>query len=173
VVEIRNWIEIKVPACDNGIFENVSTIIYGRNHNRLQKFKDKVAKFMSDNSDYYLNLIYDDEPIEDFLDEALKRGDFASYLLWNNRMGSDEIGITLDALSNLFGLDFELYDNDCVPFYIRTSNNKPSMDQPIRMWFVGGKKYTLFIEETWPATILKANYLSVNAHREHRASYRK
>jgi hypothetical protein len=72
---------------------------------------------MADNRQYYVNLIGEEEHPTS-VNEDLMEGSFVKYLEHYNQEGSDFIGVTLDALSNLFGLDIELYADECIPFYV-------------------------------------------------------
>jgi hypothetical protein len=87
---------------------------------------------MANNKDYYQRLISDDDHPNEIV-SALFRGNFEPYLSYMNRQGCDKIGVTLDAIGNFYGVDFELYGNSFVPFYVKCCNNRVTLDQPIRM----------------------------------------
>lgn len=70
----------------------------------------------------------DDDNPKSVLD-ALFQGNFMPYLDYYSRQGSNLIGVTLDAIGNLYGVDFELYDEDSfVPHYVWCCNEDLTMD---------------------------------------------
>jgi len=74
---------------------------------------------MATNSDHYkANIDMDEQPRDVLM--GLVHNNFEPFLTYWNRQGSDKVEVTLDALSNLFGVDFELYSTDTgfIPFYI-------------------------------------------------------
>jgi len=60
----------------------------------------------------------------------MKRGNYEPFLRFWNSQGSQKIGVTINALSNLFGIDFEFYrvDGGVVPYYIHTSLSRVTLD---------------------------------------------
>ena len=56
------------------------------------------------------------------------------------------IDVTLDAVSNMLGIDFELYHpyHGSVPFFIKTSFNPITMDQSLKLMFFDKKFFILF-----------------------------
>jgi len=122
-----------------------------------------VAKFMANNRNHYWDLI-DDEDMPANVFKALKQSNFMPYLTYWNRKGSEQVGVTLHALSNLYGIDFELYspDSGLIPFFILTSFNTVTLTQPVRLQFINARKFTLFIADGTPKTTLKAQFRKVN-----------
>ena len=104
---------------------------------------------MKNNNEYYSELIVmDEQPAEVLM--GLVKSNYMPFLDHWNQKGSDQVGIVLDALSNLFGLDFELYSADTgfSPYYIKTSFNKVTIDEPVRLWFDESGNFVVFISES-------------------------
>jgi hypothetical protein len=83
-----------------------------KDENKLVKVKFKVinriAEFMKDNKEYFSQLIDLDEQPR-IVAEALEKDNYEPFLTWWNQRGSAKVAVTLDAISNFFGVDFEIY----------------------------------------------------------------
>jgi hypothetical protein len=96
---------------------------------RLEVLQKQVADFMTNNLDYYINKIeLDKQPLD--IEASLKEGKFTLYLAHRNQIGSDFFNVTLDAISNLYGIDFEIYSprTGFIPYFIQTTYNRVEID---------------------------------------------
>ena len=96
---------------------------------RLEVLQKQVADFMTNNLDYYINKIeLNKQPLE--IEASLKEGSFTLYLEHRNQAGSDHFNATLDAISNLYGIDFEIYSprTGCIPYFIQATFNRVTID---------------------------------------------